>query len=82
MPEVEEIAEREWQNYIANMALENIRPLFNEKTINCFVLFTSGKSISEISEETGLSENSVYIYKAKVQDKLLKEVKRLEYELG
>ena len=82
MPHVEEIAEREWQNYIANMALENIRPSFNEKTVNCFVLFTQGKSISEISEETGLSENSVYIYKAKVQEKLLKEVKRLEYELG
>lgn len=82
MPEVEEIAEREWQNYIANMALENIRPLFNEKTVSCFILFTQGKSISEISSETGLSENSVYIYKAKVQDKLLKEVKRLEYELG
>ena len=82
MPQVEEIAEREWQNYIANMALENIRPLFNEKTINCFILFTEGKSVPEVAEETGLSENSVYIYKAKVQDKLLKEVRRLEYELG
>jgi RNA polymerase sigma factor (sigma-70 family) len=82
LPEVEEIAEREWQNYIANLALETTRNLFNEKMIACFLLYSEGKTITQVAEEAGLSENSVYIYKAKVQDAMLREMKRLDHEIG
>ena len=82
IPEVEVLAEREWQNYIANMALEKVRKLHNEKTVQCFLLFTEGKSISEIAVQTGLSENSVYIYKSRIQEGILKEMKQLEHDIG
>ena len=82
LPEVEEIAEREWQNYLANLALEKIRKQYNEKHVECFLLFSEGKSVSEISEKLELSENSVYIYKGRIQETLIKEVRRLEAELG
>lgn len=82
LPAVEEIAEREWQNYIANMALEKVRETANEKHVNCFLLYSEGKSISEVSQELKLSENSVYVYKAKIQDAILKEMKRLDHDIG
>ena len=81
-PEVEEIAEKEWQNYIANMALERVRKLFNEKMLQCFLLFTESKSIGAIAQQLELSENSVYIYKSRVQERILKEMKQLEHDIG
>ncbi|MCM8535423.1 MAG: sigma-70 family RNA polymerase sigma factor [Lentisphaeraceae bacterium] len=82
LPEVEEIAEREWQNYIANLALESTKKQFNEKHVNCFLLYSEGKTITEVAEALGLSENSVYIYKAKVQESIVREMKRLDHEIG
>jgi RNA polymerase sigma factor (sigma-70 family) len=82
VPEVEEIAEREWQNYIANLALDAVRKQFNEKHIKCFLIFSEGKSVGEVAEELELSENSVYIYKSRIQEAILKEIKRLEHEIG
>ena len=82
LPAVEEIAEREWQNYIANLALDKVRETANEKHVNCFLLYSEGKSITEISQELELSENSVYVYKAKIQDAILKEMKSLDHDIG
>ncbi|MCM8530537.1 MAG: sigma-70 family RNA polymerase sigma factor [Lentisphaeraceae bacterium] len=82
LPAVEEIAEREWQNYIANLALESTKKQFNEKHVNCFLLYSEGKTIAEVAEALSLSENSVYIYKAKVQESIVREMKRLDHEIG
>ena len=82
LPAVEDIAEREWQNYIANLALEKVRETANDKHVNCFLLFSEGKSITEISQTLSLSENSVYVYKAKIQEAILKEMKRLDHDIG
>jgi RNA polymerase sigma factor (sigma-70 family) len=82
LPEVEELAEKEWQNYIANLALEKVKSEFNEKHVTCFLLYSEGQSIKEISQTLDLSENSVYVYKANVQTALMKEMKRLDLEIG
>ena len=82
LPEVEEIAEREWQNYLANLALDKIRKEFKDTHVTCFLRFTEGIAVADIAKEVDLSENSVYVYKSRVQDSLIKEVKRLEQEIG
>jgi RNA polymerase sigma factor (sigma-70 family) len=82
IPEVEDIAEREWQNYIANIALEKVRKHHNEKHVECFLKFSELRSVSQVAELLGLSENSVYIYKSRIQEAILKEVKFLDDELG
>lgn len=82
VPEVEDIAEREWQNYIANIALEKVRKHHNEKHVECFLKFSELRSVSQVAELLGLSENSVYIYKSRIQEAILKEVKFLDEELG
>lgn len=81
-PELEKIADYEWKNFIANRALENIKKLISEKELNCFTKFVEGNSIQKIATDLELAENSVYIYKAKVQELLQKEVKNLDHDLS
>jgi len=82
VPEIDSIAEKEWQNFVANLALKNVTESRGAKEVECFSLFVKGKAITEIAKILGLSENSVYIYKARVQELLRKEIKFLEEELG
>jgi RNA polymerase sigma-70 factor (ECF subfamily) len=82
VPEIEVVAEKEWRNFIANKALESVSRNFRKKEVSCFKLFVTGLSVAEIAEKLDLAENSVYIYKARVQELVRKEVRRLEDELG
>jgi RNA polymerase sigma factor (sigma-70 family) len=82
VPETEIMADSEWKNFIANRALDHLRKTFRKKEVEAFTLYVEGNSISEVAEKLGLAENSVYIYKARVQDLLRKEIKRLDQELG
>ena len=82
VPELEVLAESEWKNFIANRALNNIRETFRPKEVEAFTLYVSGLSVKEVAAKMGLAENSVYIYKARVQDLLRKEICRLDEELG
>ncbi|OVE81748.1 hypothetical protein BVY04_02570 [bacterium M21] len=81
IPEVDEIAENEWRNYLANLALSNIQKTQKEHVIKSFTLFVQGESISEIAKELNLAENTVYVYKSKVLELLKQETKRLMDDL-
>ena len=80
-PEIDAIAENEWKIHISNLAWENIKDDFSEKTLQCFIQSTDGKKTALIAQELGIEENSVYVYKKRVQDKLIREIKRLDDEL-
>jgi RNA polymerase sigma factor (sigma-70 family) len=82
LPEIEKIASREWENYIANMAWRNIESSFTENVRECFLLMTDGALVQDIAAKFEISESSVYVYKKRVQDKLFSEINRLERELG
>ena len=81
-PEIDKIAEREWQNYLSRLAWEHVEPTLAPKVKASFLMLLEGKAVRAIAEELGLAENSVYQYKSRVQKLLYKEVHRLEYELG
>ncbi len=80
-PEAEELAEREWQLYLPELALKNISGNFDRKTIQAFVLFSQGVPVSEIAKRLNLAESSIYVYKQRVMNKLLPEIERLKKEL-
>lgn len=82
MPDITEIAEKEWETYIANMALNNIRPKFSDKVIEVFIELSAGKSPKEIGEEREIPANTVSVYKKRVTAKLCEEIRRLNIELG
>ena len=82
IPEIEVIADREWENYIANMAWNNIENSFSENVKECFLLMSDGIAVADIAQKMEISESSVYVYKKRVTDRLFVEINRLERDLG
>ena len=80
--EVEEKMIEEWNNYIANLAFDNIKDKFKPQVMKSFEMTMDGLSGKEISDELGIPVNTVYVYKNRVQSALLKEVNRLDQDLG
>ena len=80
--QIEEIAEKEWENYIYNMALDNISPHFSEKIITIFKRLASGSLPKALGEELDIPPNTIAVYKKRVMTKLKDEVSRLKRELS
>ncbi|MEI6892853.1 MAG: sigma-70 family RNA polymerase sigma factor [Pontiella sp.] len=81
LPEIDQIAEREWEIHLTNLALENIEPLFSGKAVDAFRLTLKGKNVEEIAAELDLKENSVYRLKNRVKERLIQEIRHLRDEL-
>ncbi|MCH2176603.1 MAG: sigma-70 family RNA polymerase sigma factor [Lentisphaeria bacterium] len=81
-PDIESFVEQEWIKFITERAFEKLSETTSPKEIETFHLFAKGKSVTEISETLGIAESSVYVYKKRIQEKLQKEIKNLEYDLG
>ena len=80
--EIDKLAEEEWREYLPELAWKNIKDSFGSNVKRVYELLRQGKDIEEIAADVGISESSVYVYKKRVSDKLLPEIKRLEKELG
>lgn len=81
LPEIDDIAEREWEVHLTNLALENIEPLFSGKAVDAFRLTLQGKSVEQIAVELDLKDNSVYRLKNRVKERLIQEIRHLRDEL-
>lgn len=81
LPDIDRIAEQEWKLHIANLALENIEPLFSGHAIEVFRLSLDGMEIQAIAEKLGLQENSVYRLRSRVKKRLILEIEHLRAEL-
>ncbi len=81
LPEIDDIAEREWEIHLTNLALENIEPLFSGKAVDAFRLTLQGKSVEQIAVELDLKDNSVYRLKNRVKERLIQEIRHLRDEL-
>lgn len=81
LPDIDHIAEREWEIHLTNLALENIESLFSGKAIEVFRLTLKGLSVEQIATELDLKENSVYRLKNRVKDRLIQEIVHLRETL-
>ena len=79
--DIEEIAEREWEIHLTNMALDRIRDKFSGRAIQVFMMSLKGADVREISRQMELKENSVYRLKNRVKHRLIEEIKLLREEL-
>ena len=79
--EIEAVCLSEWREFISKLAWERISERFNEQALDIF-LQSSEKSIADIAEDYGLAENTVYVYRKRVETALKKEIFNLNYELG
>ena len=80
--EIERIADEEWEQYICNMAWDNVKDNFNEKVQEVFRQLSEGTDCEVIGENIGIQRNTVYVYRKRIQEKLYKEIRRLNRELG
>ncbi len=81
-PEIEKIADEEWEEYVPALAWKNVRKSFEENAQKTYDLLLEGKSPEEIAAALGISKNTVYTHKKRIKEKLLPEIKRLKAELG
>ena len=80
--EVEKMAEQEWKSFISKLAWENIQKDLSEKVRASFELIMKGKKPSDIGVELDVEENTIHVYKRRVEKKLFKEIQTLKAELG
>ena len=79
-PDVEELATTEWKSFIANMAMQNIKPSFTDQAVSAFMLYTKGVSVADISTRLHVKPDSVYKYISRIKLKLINEINRLKVE--
>lgn len=80
--EIEKVADREWENYIFDMAWTNIKDKFNDKIQAVYEELLQDIDPEKIADNIGIKRNTVYVYRKRVNEKLFKEIRRLNYELG
>ena len=79
--DVDEIIQKEWQTYVVNLAMQNIKTLFSERAIEIFSLLLDGANTKTISERYGIEENSVHKLKNRVKNRLIEEIQRIREDL-
>lgn len=79
--EVDEVIQTEWETYVVNLAMKNIKSLFSERAIEIFSLLLDGAEIKAVSERYGIEENSVHKLKNRVKNRLINEIQLIRDNL-
>lgn len=77
----DEIAEKEWELYLVDKALENVSKRFSGKAVDAFRLFTQGMTVNEISKKMNIPPISVYQYINRLKLRLIEEIQALKAEM-
>jgi RNA polymerase sigma factor (sigma-70 family) len=80
-PDIEKIAEEEWQNYISTLAIEEVKKNFSSQVFTIFMKLHNGSSRMEVAEEYQLPPNTISVYKRRVLSAICGEIRRLEEDL-
>lgn len=80
-PEFDVIYQKEWEAYITNLAMKNVRSEFKENAMQVFEMALNNVSTAEIAEQLDLHATTVTRLKNRVRDRLVLEVRKLRQEL-
>ena len=78
VPEVDEMMEREWEDYISTLAWEKIEPDLTDQLKTIFLMSLEGVSRQEIADKLDLPPNTVSVYKKRVIARLQKKCQQLD----
>ena len=81
LPDIEEIAEKEWRIHLTHLALENIEPLFSKNAINVFKLSLKGLTAQQIADQEEITLSTVNTLKSRVKARFKSELDQLRHEL-
>ncbi|MDB4317555.1 sigma-70 family RNA polymerase sigma factor [bacterium] len=80
-PEIETRVEKEWQQYVVDLALDRAREAFSGNAVEVFTMSLSGHSVENTAKQLGIKTNTVYILKHRVKTMLLREIQILKRDL-
>ena len=81
LPDIDCLIKEEWESFIANLALDNIRKNFEISSIDLFLQILDGKTPQALASELDLKVNSVQRTFKRIKDKLKEEISRLKVDL-
>jgi len=81
LPEIESIAEHEWEVFLTNMAFKNIQGKYSDESIDILKMFLAGKSIDEVADITGLEIKKVYNIRFRMKKRFADEIATLRKDL-
>jgi len=73
--------EKEWQNFILNLAMQRVEKSFSGSAIEAFQYSLEGKSTQEIASLVGVKYNSVFTLIGRVKQSLAREISLLREEM-
>ena len=82
LPDIEKIAEHEWQIHITDLAWEVIEKQFPQSITELFLEITDGRTPAELAAEKNMPINTIHVYKRRVEKQFMREILRLENELS
>ncbi len=81
-PEINRIAEKEWKIYVSNLAWNNVKDEFPKRCREIFEASIHESNNTALAERFDITESSVRVYKSRVKKVLLREMSRLNHDLG
>lgn len=82
LPDIDQIIEKEWNNYVAALAFKNIAEYLSAEAIALFKETLDGRDIKEVAGEMRIPLSTAYRLKSRVKESLLAEVEALNDYLG
>ena len=80
--DLESMIEREWAEFLTKTAWQNVSQNLSEVMRQCFEGFMDGKSLVNVAAEMGLPDNTVRVYKRRVNTMMKREIFRLGEFMG
>jgi RNA polymerase sigma factor (sigma-70 family) len=75
--EIYKIIHSEWERYISERAFNTIKGKVSAQALDCFQAGLRNEPVRKTAERLGLEENTVYVYKNRVKQKLYAEIRNL-----
>lgn len=79
---LDQMMNKEWELHISNLAMEKVSKRFSGKAIGVFYALLDGKAIADVAKDFDIAENTVYVYRNRVAEKLAAEIEYLKNQLG
>lgn len=76
--ELVDMIEKEWAAFLTETAWTNVSKGLSEVMRQCFEGFMDGKNLNKIAQELGLPDNTVRVYKSRVNTLMKREIYRLK----
>ena len=80
--EIYDCMDKQWEIYISSLAWDNVKDEFGETVQQIFLKLSKGESIEQIAKDLDVKENTVYQSRKRVKNRLYREIRRLNYDLG